>query len=247
MSIEDKKIKLHLYYLKNRKKIIIRSKLWCKKNAVLLKLRKKKNKEKIKQYNLNYHKKYYKKNYKPILLYVKKYHKKNKKRLQIHYREYREKNKKILYLRDAFRRIINAKKIKKMNKKYRMANRDKKNIREVLLRNNNLSYRILCNLRRRIYHAIKRNSKSQNTHYLIGCDLEFLISYLQNKFRDGMTWKNYGKYWHIDHIIPCAYFNFTKSSHQKKCFHYTNLQPLLAFENCSKGKKINCFNSQKAA
>lgn len=44
-----------------------------------------------------------------------------------------------------------------------------------------------------------------------------------------MTWDNYGfKGWHIDHKIPCLSFNLTDIDQQKKCFHYTNLQPLWA-------------------
>ena len=49
-----------------------------------------------------------------------------------------------------------------------------------------------------------------------------------------MAWDNYGtgqngkgtQEWQIDHIKPCASFDLSKESEQKKCFHYTNLQPL---------------------
>ena len=51
-----------------------------------------------------------------------------------------------------------------------------------------------------------------------------------------MTWENHGE-WHIDHIKPCASFNLLNEDEQKKCFHYTNLQPLWASENLSKGCK----------
>jgi hypothetical protein len=51
-----------------------------------------------------------------------------------------------------------------------------------------------------------------------------------------MTWENHGK-WHIDHIKPGALFNLINIEEQKKCFHYTNLQPLWASENLSKGCK----------
>jgi hypothetical protein len=55
---------------------------------------------------------------------------------------------------------------------------------------------------------------------------------------EGMTWNNNtGNGWHIDHIIPCAAFDLTKSEEQKKCFHYTNLRPMWASENISKSSK----------
>ena len=41
--------------------------------------------------------------------------------------------------------------------------------------------------------------------------------------------------WHIDHIRPCASFTLRHASHQRACFHYTNLQPLWARENLRKG------------
>jgi hypothetical protein len=44
--------------------------------------------------------------------------------------------------------------------------------------------------------------------------------------------------WHVDHIIPCSSFDLTDSEQQKKCFHYTNLQPLWAIDNLKKSNKI---------
>ncbi len=51
-----------------------------------------------------------------------------------------------------------------------------------------------------------------------------------------MTWDNYGK-WQIDHKIPCASFDLTDPEQQKSCFHFSNLQPLWAKDNNSKGAK----------
>jgi hypothetical protein len=53
-----------------------------------------------------------------------------------------------------------------------------------------------------------------------------------------MTWENWAlDGWHIDHIRPCCSFDLTDPEQQKKCFHYSNLQPLWAEENWSKGGK----------
>jgi len=52
-----------------------------------------------------------------------------------------------------------------------------------------------------------------------------------------MNWDNYGVYgWHVDHIKPCFLFNMNDIDEQKKCFHYTNLQPLWAKDNLVKNK-----------
>ena len=106
------------------------------------------------------------------------------------------------------------------------------------VRRKNPQNRIKENIRRRMLLALKNNSKSLSLENLLGCEIKFLIQYLEKKFVKGMTLRNHGK-WHIDHIKPCASFDLSKLSEQKKCFYYKNLQPLWAKDNLSKGAKIN--------
>ncbi len=103
----------------------------------------------------------------------------------------------------------------------------------------NVHFRIKLSLKARIRNALKGKNKSQSTINLLGCSIKDLKNYLESKFNQSMNWNNYGKIWHIDHIRPCASFDLTKPEEQAKCFHYTNLQPLLVFENLSKGAKYN--------
>jgi len=99
-------------------------------------------------------------------------------------------------------------------------------------------YRLKTLLRNRINTAIRGVAKSEKTLNLLGVnDFEDVKKYLSKKFKKGMSWDNYGE-WHIDHIVPCASFDLSKKSEQKKCFHYTNLQPLWARDNLSKGCKL---------
>lgn len=102
-------------------------------------------------------------------------------------------------------------------------------------------WRITDALRSRVYNAMKRKRgrKSLKTLHLLGVkDFQEVINHLVSQFREGMTLDNYGQ-WHVDHIKPCSSFNLLDVEEQKKCFHYTNLQPLWAEENISKGNKIN--------
>lgn len=86
---------------------------------------------------------------------------------------------------------------------------------------------------------IKRNLRKKlgRNKELLGCSYSEFLKYLESKFKEGMSWNNYGK-WHIDHIIPISIFNLTKKDQQEICFHYTNLQPLWAKENYAKRNKI---------
>jgi hypothetical protein len=99
------------------------------------------------------------------------------------------------------------------------------------------NFRLVYLLRGRIRTAIKKGCKSAQTMELLGCSIEEVKSHLESQFTEGMTWDNHGE-WHIDHIIPCASFDLTDPEQQKKCFHYTNLQPLWASENISKGARL---------
>lgn len=98
-------------------------------------------------------------------------------------------------------------------------------------------FRLRKNLRRRLNLCLKNIYKKETTLKLIGCTLEELKIYLENRFKKGMSWQNYGE-WHIDHIKPISSFDLNIIENQKKAMHYTNLQPLWAKENISKGNKF---------
>ena len=85
----------------------------------------------------------------------------------------------------------------------------------------------------------ERNIGKQNKSYdLLGCSKKEFIEYFEKLFTEGMSWDKVGSDIHIDHIKPCCSFDLTKEEEQKKCFHYTNLQPLWASDNLSKGGKF---------
>ena len=99
-------------------------------------------------------------------------------------------------------------------------------------------FKLKCSLRSRTSGAFKANGykKESMTGKMLGVDWEVCKLYIGRQFEKGMSWSNHGK-WHIDHIIPLASAK-TEQELIKLC-HYSNLQPLWAFDNISKSNKIN--------
>ncbi len=102
-------------------------------------------------------------------------------------------------------------------------------------------HRLSLVLRDRIRDSVRRNQKdySGRARNLLGCSIESFRLYLESKFQLGMDWGNYGHSgWHIDHIIPCSHFDLSNPEHQKRCFHFSNMQPMWSKQNLSKGSKL---------
>ena len=101
-----------------------------------------------------------------------------------------------------------------------------------------INFRLKLNIRNRIKNSLrsKKTRKDNTTTEYIGCSFDFYRQYLEERFKDGMSWDNYGE-WHIDHIKPLSLFDFNDEKELKEAFHYTNTQPLWAKENLSKGIK----------
>jgi len=113
-------------------------------------------------------------------------------------------------------------------------NKEAARLRHMKRYNNEPEYKIKHSLRGRLYTAIKSNYKTGSAVQDLGCSIEELKRRLESQFQKGMTWDNYGE-WHIDHIRPLASFDLTKREELLKACNYSNLQPLWAKDNLSKG------------
>lgn len=171
-----------------------------------------------------------------IFIYKKEHYKNNKEKYRKRSKKYeqsergkilakkaREKSKTKKAEYDITYRSLNKNKIREYKKEWHNKNKD------------NELYKIKKNLRRRIHHVLKGDSKSDNTSSLLGCTFEEFKIHIESQFEDGMTWDNYGFYgWHIDHIIPCYKFDLKDPEQQKICFNYKNQRPLWAKDNLSR-------------
>ena len=187
-----------------------------------------KDPEKKKEWQKNYYKDYYLKNRDKAVRVAKEYYHENKDRYSDQWKKYYAKNKdKILAWQSVY---------KKENKEY-IKERDKKRY------NSDIQFKLIKNLRCRLYKSLKKNYKSGSAVKDLGCSIEELKIYLEKQFQKGMNWNNWGrietgKKWNIDHKIPISFYNLTDRKQLLKAVHYTNLQPLWANENNKKSDKI---------
>lgn len=158
--------------------------------------------------------------------------------------------------KESTRKYRSSEKYKETRKKYRSTEEQKQKareyetrpeVRERVLHNkrerskkryrNDPLYKLRIVLRKRVREILVRYkfSKKGSIFDHLGCDVQFLKSYLEIKFKENMSWNNYGE-WHIDHIIPLS--SAQNEDELYKLCHYTNLQPLWATENLKKSDKI---------
>lgn len=104
-------------------------------------------------------------------------------------------------------------------------------------RKNDIQFKLKLRLRGRLYKVLNGRYKSGSAVSDLGCTLNELKIYLENKFVDGMNWNNHGE-WHIDHIKPLCSFDLTDRNQLLEACNYKNLQPLWAKDNLYKGAKI---------
>ena len=185
------------------------SRKWREKNPNFQREWQEKNPEKIREYN----KKYFDKNREKRIGNLKKWAKENPERVKKAKKRWNGEN-----------RV-------KVNKRW--------NVRAKIRRLTDPKFTLLRNLRGRAKKTLLGINNSITTLELLGVRSgEEIRKYIESKFLEGMTWKNYGEGWHIDHIIPLCSFNLENESERREAFHYTNLQPLWAKDNLKKGSKI---------
>jgi hypothetical protein len=132
---------------------------------------------------------------------------------------------------------------KEAAKRYRDSHREKETARFLRwakkhpLSTRPLPCKIAQLLRNRLDSALHDNAKSGSAVRDLGCSIEEFKIYIESKFKEGMSWDNWGRRgWHLDHIKPISSFNLLDKDQFLEACNYRNLQPLWWYENFRKGK-----------
>lgn len=127
-------------------------------------------------------------------------------------------------------------------KEYRKGYKQIRNARERERKLTDPLYKLTCRIRSNIHSYIKRTGakKTCSSSELLGCTHEEFKEYFESKFTEGMSWDIFcnSDSIHIDHIIPVDAFDLSIESELRKCYHYSNLQPLWKVDNLTKSNRI---------
>ena len=156
-----------------------------------------------------------------------KYNLQNRDRIQIRNREYRATHKEDMARSSKMWKERNRERVNLLNRKSRAACVDWWNTP-------------IRKLAQSMKNGMRRSLRGEKGGVawtkLVDYTPQALKKHIEQQFMEGMAWKNYGQ-WHIDHIRPvCSFsFNLPTDSGFKECWALSNLQPLWAFDNQSKG------------
>tara|TARA_R110000851_G_scaffold33896_4_gene90401 strand:+ start:7282 stop:7899 length:618 start_codon:yes stop_codon:yes gene_type:complete len=166
---------------------------------------------------------------------------------------YREKNRKLIRERDAQYREDNKLELSTRASRHYQKNRDREierctqhasTVHAKRRRAEMYRYRYMVDPEFRCAQnmrwIVKRMAKSdetkerKRTREALGYSAKELKEHLEKQFQPGMSWDNHGE-WHIDHIIPISAHIQSGETNPKVVNCLTNLRPMWAKENISKG------------
>lgn len=207
------------------------------------------NKERLREYQRQYHlrnydpdkaQQYREDNQERIKQYKKEYQQRNKEQIAEERRQYYLNNQEEIKAKRKQYYQENKEYISRREKEYKQRNRQKINQYYYNRYHSDLQYKMSSLLRRRLEKVINGKQKTGSAVHDLGCTLPELISYIEQQFTEGMSWDNWSiDGWHLDHIKPLSSFDLTDPEQYKQAAHYTNLQPLWAHDNLSKGNRYS--------
>lgn len=157
--------------------------------------------------------------------------------------EYRDTNRERLAAETQARRFMDSDKVKASKKKWRdkPENRRKDYDYANHRRATSPEFKISIRMRdmvRRVMKAVggTKEGASQN---ILGYSSHNLRLHLEQQFKPGMTWDNYGE-WHIDHKIPISLLTLYGVTDPAIINALSNLQPMWAHDNMVKGNRFVC-------
>lgn len=126
--------------------------------------------------------------------------------------------------------------VKERYRKYCENNREKFCQYQANYRESKPEFRIRSSQCGRLNELLKH--KSYSTKMYLGVPITIVRSWLEFNFTENINWENHGKYWHIDHVIPCKLWNLLNEQEAMYCFSWMNIIPKERGRNIGKQHKL---------
>ena len=86
-----------------------------------------------------------------------------------------------------------------------------------------------------------KKAKPHSSKYIaeLGCNYWQAKKHIERLWLPGMSWKNHGTAWEIDHIVAVTRFDVNDPMQRLQMSHFTNLQPLWTRDNRRKFNRVD--------
>ncbi|MBD0350729.1 MAG: hypothetical protein ICV65_06210 [Flavisolibacter sp.] len=72
-----------------------------------------------------------------------------------------------------------------------------------------------------------------------GLDIKHFRSWIELQFDETLNWDNFSSAWQFDHIVPVAYFDFSKEDDMRLCWNFINIRVEKLELNKNRGNRID--------
>lgn len=133
----------------------------------------------------------------------------------------------------------NIEKFKEYNKKEEIKTKRNKKWKEKY--KNDINFKLKEIIRSNFHSFFKDKGKTKTHSFskIVNYSYKDLKIHLENNFRKGMNWDNFGDLWEIHHIKPQNIFNPSNEKEIKECWDINNLIPLWKTTEISKQMNDN--------
>lgn len=189
--------------------------------------------------------------------YCKEYYLRTKESRREHKQAYRDANKDSIAVRSKKHYERNKEALKAYSRAYHQANKEQANrkrrqwdkdnpekVHEQSRRKHTRKFKVdpvytlQVNLRGRLNSAVRGGFKTGSAVRDLGMSIPEFKKHIESLFHSGMTWKNWGDVWHLDHIYPLAEANLEDRVEFLAVNNWRNLQPLSVQENLEKADTV---------
>jgi len=74
-------------------------------------------------------------------------------------------------------------------------------------------------IRQRLVRVLRGMASAATCRRYLGCSESELLQHLERQFEPGMTWENWPRVWHLDHVRPLASFDLVDPEQRAQAEH----------------------------